>query len=66
MVAISERASLQKRVPSFLTHRKGMSAIDPGPASKSWSTFEPHTSSMRPPAHTIIFCPSPVLFCSLR
>ena len=66
MTAISQVASLQKREPSFFTAKNGMSAMEPGPASKSCCTLEPQASSMQAPAHTIIFWPSPVLFCSLR
>ena len=41
-------------------------AMEPGPASKSCCTLEPQASSIFAPAQTIIFWPSPVLFCSLR
>ncbi len=58
--------SSQKRVPSVFTARKGMSAMEPGPPSKSWSILVWVMSSMAPPAHTAILWPSPVLFICLR
>ena len=57
--------SSQKRVPSFFTARKGMSAMEPGPPSKSCSIFVCARSSILPPAHTTILWPSPVLFVCL-